>query len=197
MTDYDVLPDALTLEEAAEQVALASRRLGLLHLAFAGQLVEEFGEEEGKRLAKRAIDRYSSMVGSAKRELALARGLEPSAVSFFEMSDLPSIGMHERVEQVEVEGEKRYRAYGCIMGRVWRKYGANELGRIYCNVDPASSMEFDRRCKLVHTKALPDGDDYCEFAMRPTTEEDLMEFDSEDTDWSAIEKRTGGQHGSQ
>ncbi len=197
MTDDDVLPDALTLEEAAEQVALASRRLGLLHLAFGEQLVREFGEREGKRLVTRAIERYSSMIGSAKRELALARGLEPSAASFLEMSDLPSIGMHERVEEVEVEGEKRYRAYGCIMGRVWRKYGANELGRIYCNVDPASSMEFDRRCKLVHTKAIPDGDEYCELVMRPTTEEDRADFDSGNTDWKAIEMRTGDQHGSQ
>ena len=76
------------------------------------------------------------------------------------------------------------------MGRAWREYGSGELGRIYCYVDPASSMEFDRRCKFVHTKALPDGDDYCELVMRPTTEEDREGFTSPDTDWASIEKGT-------
>jgi len=187
----DTNNEMITIDEAAKQVAFASRRLGLLHLAFSEMLVREFGEEKGKKLITRAIEEYSRMIGEAKREQAVARGIEPNADTFFEMSDLPSIGMHEGVEEVEVDGERRIRAYGCIMGRVWKKYGAGDLGRIYCHVDPASSMVFDRRCKFVHTKALPDGDEYCELVMRPTTEEDRAEFDSTDTDWESIEKRKG------
>lgn len=190
MSDESASVKTIPLNEAKRQVALASRRLGLLHLAFAEVLVHEFGEEAGKKLTARAIKEYSRKIGSAKRERAHAMGLVPSAETFFEVPDLPSHGMHDRVEEVVVDGEKRHRAYGCVMGRVWREYGAGALGRIYCYVDPASSMEFDRGCKFVHTKALPDGDDYCELVMRPTTEKDRQEFASSDTDWESVEQST-------
>ena len=76
------------------------------------------------------------------------------------------------------------------MGRVWHEYGGDSLGRIYCYVDPASSMAFDPGCKFVHTKALPDGDEYCELVMRPTSQKDRDDFESADTDWESIENRT-------
>ena len=182
--------EKIPLEEAKREVALASRRLGLLHLAFAEVLVETLGEEEGRKTIVRAIEEYSKKIGQAKADRARDVGLEPNAETFFEMSDLPSIGMHEGVEEVEVDGEKRVRAYGCVMGRVWHEYGGDSLGRIYCYVDPASSMAFDQGCKFVHTKALPDGDEYCELVMRPTTQKDREAVASPDTDWDAIETRT-------
>ena len=190
MSDQGERVETITLDEAKHQVALASRRLGLLHLAFAEVLVEKLGEEEGRKTVVSAIEEYSRKIGRAKADRARAAGMEPSAETFFEMSDLPSIGMHEGVEEVEVDGEKRARAYGCVMGRVWHEYGGDELGRLYCYVDPASSMAFDPGCKFVHTKALPDGDEYCELVMRPTTPEDREELKSPDTDWEAIENRT-------
>jgi hypothetical protein len=94
------------------------------------------------------------------------------------------------VEDVEVDGERRVRAFGCVMGKVWREYGGESLGRIYCYVDPASSMAFDAGCKFVHTKAMPDGDDYCELVMRRTSLKDREDYESTDTDWAAIETRT-------
>jgi hypothetical protein len=181
--------ESISLEEAKRQVALVCRRLGLLHLAFAEVLVDQLGEEEGRKTTARAIKEYSRKIGRAKRERAVAQGLEPSAETFLQLSDLPSIGMHERIEQVEVDGEQRTRAYGCVMGRVWQEYGGDALGRIYCFVDPASAMEFDPRCKFVHTKALPDGDEYCELVIRPSTKQDQEEFEAADTDWMAIEER--------
>ena len=183
------MADTIPLDEAKQQVALASRRLGLLHLAFAEVLVDTLGEEEGRKVTVRAIEEYSKKIGKAKADRARAAGLEPTAETFFQMGDLPGIGMHEGVEEVEVGGEKRIRAYGCVMGKVWHEYGGDALGRIYCYVDPASSMAFDQGCKFVHTKALPDGDDYCELVMRPTTQNDRDEYTSPNTDWDAIEAR--------
>ncbi len=187
MSEKNDRKESVSLEEAKRQVALVCRRLGLLHLAFAEVMVDVLGEEEGKKAVSRAIKEYSKKISREKKERALAQGLEPSPETFLRLSDLPSIGMHERIEEVEVEGEKRIRAHGCVMGRVWKEQGGDALGRIYCFVDPASAMEFDPRCKLVHTKAIPDGDEYCELVMRQTTENDRREFDSPDTDWLSIE----------
>ena len=177
----------IPIEEAKQQVALACRRLGLLHLAFAEVLVTQLGAAEGRRMVARAIKEYSRLIGEKKKELAGEKQLDLSQDSFLELSDLPSFGMHDGIEQVEVAGEKRIRAHGCVMGRVWDEYGRGELGRFYCLVDPASSMAFNPEFKLVHIKALPDGDPYCELVMRPTTEQDRREFASDATDWDIIE----------
>ncbi len=71
--------ESISLEEAKRQVALACRRLGLLHLAFAEVLVDQLGEEEGRKTIARAITEYSRKIGRAKRERAVAQGLDPSA----------------------------------------------------------------------------------------------------------------------
>jgi hypothetical protein len=181
--------DVIPIAEAKQQVALACRRLGLLHIAFAEVLVDSLGAEEGQKLIARAIKQYSQLIGERKRELAARSGANLSPESFLQLSDLPSFGMHDGIEEVEVAGEKRIRAHGCVMGQVWNEYGKGKLGRFYCMVDPASSMAFNPDHKLVHTKALPDGDPYCELVMRPTTDDDKKEFAAEDTDWDRIEGR--------
>ena len=177
----------IPIEEAKEQVALASRRIGLLHLAFAEVLVERLGPAEGKRMVTRAIKEYGRLIGEKKKERALDGGMDLGPEGFRALSDLPSLGMHERIEEVEVEGERRIRAHGCVMGTVFNDMGKGELGGCYCLVDPASSMAFNPDHKLVQLKSLPDGDPYCELVMRPTTEEDRAEFAADDTNWSIIQ----------
>lgn len=177
----------ISMQEASRQVELVCRRLGLLHLAYARALVEELGEGAGARLASKAIKRYAQWIGSAKSEKAEEAGLQRSPETFAGLSDLPSFGMHARYEELEVEGEARSRAYSCVMGQVWLEMGEERLGRLYCYVDPASSMALNRDFKLVHTKTLPDGDPFCEFAFRPTSERDREQFESDETNWADIE----------
>ncbi len=74
------------------------------------------------------------------------------------------------------------------MGQVWNKLSAGELGRLYCYVDPAKYMSFNPDFKLIHMKALPDGDEYCELAVRHTTDEERKDFADKDKDWSYIDK---------
>ena len=81
------MAETIPLDEAKQQVALASRRLGLLHLAFAEVLVETLGEEEGRKVVVRAIEEYSRKIGQAKADRARAAGMEPTAETFFAMSD--------------------------------------------------------------------------------------------------------------
>jgi murein DD-endopeptidase MepM/ murein hydrolase activator NlpD len=179
--------DMVPANEAREQVALACRRLGLLHLAFAEVLVEQLGPEEGKRMAARAIKEYGRLIGEKKREKALKKGMDLGPEDFRALSDLPAFGMHDRIEEVEVDGEKRIRAHGCVMGTVWNDLGKAELGRCYCLVDPASSMAFNPDYKLVQITSLPAGDPYCELVMRPSSELDRAEFAEDDTDWGIIQ----------
>lgn len=106
-TESEMVP----LDEAKEQVRRVCNRLGLLHIAFARTIVDELGEEAGKKLILKAIREYATKIGEKAKETALAEGLElmPQNIK----SDLPMYGMHERKgERLMVEGEQRSRAYG-------------------------------------------------------------------------------------
>ena len=178
--------ETVPLKEAKEQVARVCRRLALLHLSFAKVLTEEFGEGRGKQLVLKAIKEYGERIGRDARSRAGTQGLDNSPSNYKE--DLPLYGMNESSETVEVNGEKRIRMYGCVMGKVWKSLGEDRLGRLYCYIDPAKYMAFNPGYALVHVKSLPDGDDYCEFALRPTTEEERKDFD-EGKEWSYIDRK--------
>ena len=176
----------VALEEAKEQVRRVCLRLGLLHLSYAETLVEDLGEEEGKRLIMKAIKDYGARIGEQVRAQVAAQGLGPDPTNYTE--DLPRYGMYDETELVEVNGEKRIRIYGCVMGKLWNELGEGELGCLYCYVDPAKYMAFNPKYKLCHIKALPDGDEYCEFAVRETTEQERADFAGSDADWQYIDK---------
>ena len=174
------------LQEAEEQVRRVCTRLGLLHLSFAKILVEELGEQKGKHLILKAIKDYGIRIGKEVKAKAAAQGLSNDPVNYKE--DLPLYGMHEKKEKIEVEGEPRIRAHNCVMGKVWNELGEGELGRLYCHVDPAKYMGFNPNYKLIHTMALPDGDEYCELVVRPTTEQERKDFADKDKDWFYIDQ---------
>ena len=81
-----------------------------------------------------------------------------------------------------------FRAYGCAMAKVWKEYGEETLGRLYCYVDPAKYMAYNPNYKLAHTHALPDGDSYCEFCIKKTTPQERRAFSSEEKDWQFIDR---------
>ncbi len=178
--------ETVALEEAKEQVRKVCVRLGLLHLSFAKTLVDELGEEKGKQLILKAIKDYGVRIGEEAKSNAASQGLDNNIANF--IGDLPSYGMHDRSERVEVDGETRRRVYGCVMAEVWNESGEGELGRLYCYVDPAKYMAFNPKFKLIHTKALPDGDEYCELVVRPTIEQERKDFVDKDEDWSYIDR---------
>ena len=178
--------EIVALEEAKEQVRKVCLRLGLLHLSFAKTLINELGEKKGKQLILKAVKDYGIRIGEEAKANATAQGLDNNPANF--KDDLPLYGMHDLKERVVVDGEKRSRAYGCVMGKVWNELGEGKLGRLYCYIDPAKYMAFNPNFKLIHLKAIPDGDEYCELAIRPTTEQERKDFIDKDKDWSYIDK---------
>lgn len=181
---------AISLEEATHEVALVSRRIALLHLAYARMLVEEFGEERGVMLIMKAIKSYGMEVGKQAREAVLEQGLAltPENFSAGSARSLPKIGMHSGREYLEVDGEHRHRTYGCVMGKLWNELGEGKLGRLYCLVDPAKYMAFNPQYILAHAQSLPDGDSCCEFCVRHTTEQEREDFFSDEADWRYMDR---------
>lgn len=181
--------ETISLDEAKKAVEITCQRVAFLHIAFARAIVGELGKEEGKKLILKAIKDYGKMIGEKVKADVENMGLEavPSNYGTGKSRDLPAFGMHTGRETVTINGEKRTRAFGCVMGKVWNQMGEGELGRLYCYVDPAKYMAFNPNFKLMHIKVLPGGDDCCEMAVRPTTEQERKDFAADDADWSYID----------
>lgn len=182
--------ETVTLEEAAQAVEATARRIALLHLSYAKTLVEELGEERGRELITKSIRDFGVRMGEKTREEVLDQRLEPIPENFNAGKSyrIPRFGMSERVETVEVNNEVRTRVHGCVLARVWQEYGEEKLGRLYCYVDPAKYMEYNPDYKQVHTKAVPDSDEFCEMTVRPTTEYEREVFLAKDKDWLQVDK---------
>ncbi len=173
-------------EEAAEEIETLSKRIALLHLSYAKTLTEELGEERGKQLILKAIKRYGKHIGEARREEIEEKGLEPKMENFSkgESLSIPPFGMHSGVER----DEDKMRAYGCVMGEFWRDMGEEELGKLYCYVDPAKYLGYNEDLVQVHTKAMTAGDDCCEFEVEHSTEEQKKLFKDDDEDFSKVDE---------
>lgn len=178
-------------EEAEKEVEMASKRIALLHLAYAKTIVNELGNEEGKKLVLKAIKYYGKLVGEKVKNDVKAQGLEiiPENYGVGISRNLPKYGMHDKKETFETNGRKRRRSFGCVLGKLWREYGEENLGRLYCYVDLAKSLYYNPYFKLVHTKCMPEREDEeCEFDILPTTEEERVIFFNNDSEWAYIDK---------
>jgi hypothetical protein len=178
----------VSLEEAKAEVEKAVRRIALLHLAFAETIVKELGEEAGRELIVKAIRRYGVMIGRKARRDAVVRHLPltPGTYETVPGEGLPAFGTHSSIGLEEDGGETLIRCTGCVWAQVWREHGGEELGRLYCLVDPAQVMAFNPEWTLVHLKTEPDGDACCEMVFRKTTEREREDF-AEDRDWSYLD----------
>lgn len=174
-------------DEAADQVRVVATRLALMHLAFARTLVNELGESHGKSLVVKAMMEYGRLAGLRNR----AGG-----------QDLPHYGLHDgysykgreytdsREIPPEPDGKLDYTAFkvhGCVLGQIFREYGEQELGRLYCYVDAAKTMAADPGHKLIHTACTVCGDNHCAFDLQPATDEEMAAFENKDDTWQTVD----------
>jgi hypothetical protein len=157
----------VTVEECTEEVNLMARRAALLHYYFALTLVEELGEEEGKRLTKKAIWAYGEHCGRTVREGVEALDLPLTDENYSQVRDLPRFGWESGTVTVP-DGEERAVVHNCPLATIFKEFGprGEELGRIYCYVDDAKYAAYNPEMAFRHAKNLLDGDPYCEFDLR-------------------------------
>jgi hypothetical protein len=158
--------ELVPLNEAREQVEIAVTRLAILHLGFSKTLVKEFGEERGKALIIKSIMEYGRMIGERTK-----RGLP----------NLPKYGVHG--------GQRNGKTYDCVLAKVFQEYGAQDLGCLYCYVDPAKRMAADPSEKIVHRSCAPCGDDYCTLDVVATTEKERRDFLRSSEEWKYVDPR--------
>jgi hypothetical protein len=72
---------------------------------------------------------------------------------------------------------------------VFKEYGAEDLGCLYCYVDPAKRMAANPSEKIVHKSCAPCGDDYCTLEVMATSEKERKDFASKSEDWKHVDPR--------
>jgi hypothetical protein len=156
----------ISLAEATHEVAVAMTRLALLHLSFSKVLVEEFGEKKGEELVIKSILEYGKRVGDR-----IKRGLP----------DLPKYGVYREYKHEKV--------YDCVLARIFREYGEEDMGCLYCYVDAARTMAVNPTRKLVHKACAACGDEYCTFEELPTTSKERADFENMAIGWKKVDRR--------
>ena len=184
MTDSE---EVVPLKDAIEQVKTAVTRIALIHLGFSKTLVEELGEKKGKELIIKSMIEYGKLVGRQ-----VSKGGQ----------DLPFYGLHDKYmydDHEFIDARKcpappgknfdfsRYRVFGCMLAKVFRELGEEELGRLYCYVDSAKSMAADPSHKLIHTACEPLGDDCCAFDLVSTSETEREDFANKKENWKEVD----------
>jgi len=182
--------EVMPVGEAREQILTMVERVAMVHYHFATTIIEELGEEKGRELIARAIERYGREVGERHRAKVIAAGLEPSCENYRAVPDLaPLAWSPESLPWVVLDGLEpsceNYRAVPdlaplawspeslpwvvldgrerrvCPLAKYWIEKGARDIGRLYCRVDQAKYRAFDPKCECRHPQNVLDGDDVC------------------------------------
>ena len=175
------------LHEAMEQVRVTGRRLALMHIAFSRVLIEELGEDKGKKAIIKAMMEYGRIVGETNKA---------------GQQDLPFYGFHEKYtygdqefldtrEKANIAGKdfefSRYVVHGCVLAKTFLEQNEKELGCLYCYVDSAKSMAADPSQKLIHKACEVVGDGFCAFDLVPTTEKERKDFEDKNVGWKEVD----------
>jgi L-2-amino-thiazoline-4-carboxylic acid hydrolase len=151
--------EVMPVGEAREQILTMVERVAMVHYHFATTIIEELGEEKGRELIARAIERYGREVGERHRAKVIAAGLEPSCENYRAVPDLaPLAWSPESLPWVVLDGRERR---VCPLAKYWIEKGARDIGRLYCRVDQAKYRAFDPKCECRHLQNVLDGDDVC------------------------------------
>ena len=148
--------EMISTDECAQQVRTMGYMFGLLYYHFAKTLVEELGEEEGKRLILKAVRSYGHERGLKIKEEVQKRGLELTVENYKKFSDLPPLGWDVKA------GKLVY----CSYAQPWIEKGAEDLGNLYCEVDIALYEAYNPTIKIERLKSVLTGHECCEYNIK-------------------------------
>lgn len=146
-----------TKEEAEEEVKKMARLFGLIFYHFTNLLIEKLGKEAGIELVKEAVKRFGLERGNRISEGVLRRGLKLTLENFGEFSDLPNIGWGGPTRETF-----------CPLAEIWIAKDAEELCKIYCEVDIWKIKGYNPKIEVKRTKWVLEGDDSCAYEMKET-----------------------------
>lgn len=149
--------ETFTRSEVVEQVRTMARLFGLMFYHFSKLLVEEHGEKRGRELISEAVKRFGLDRAKRIRDEVTRVGLEPTLENYGKVLDLPRVGW----------GGPTREAY-CPFAEVWIAKGAENLCKLYCDVDIWKYVGYNPRIKVQRTRSVLEGDRDCHYEIHET-----------------------------
>jgi hypothetical protein len=103
----------------------------LVYIIFAKEMVDSFGEE-GKKSLARAVLAYGKARGERLRKRHEEQGLPIKMRSLFEYNDLPGTPGTRKERKVFDDDWLVSYTFECPYEKIWRANNGNDLGLIYC-----------------------------------------------------------------
>lgn len=123
MTTEDVIP----MEKAREYIEMAKAATAKMYYAFAKELIESLGEEEGIELLQRAVHRFGTLRGKMIRNRVDEAGLSPTVAVLSRFYDSPLEFSQVATIVRKEENYLEKKATSCSMIRTLRALGPKAL----------------------------------------------------------------------
>jgi len=139
-----------------------SEILALLFYTMAKEVVDVYGKE-GEKVVKKAMKKFGKARGEAIRKLVESKGEALSFENLKKYYDIPLGLIHDKQVVKALQRNKYWReVYGCPLSKVWRRFGGEKLGLLYCEQDLALIKGYNPKIKFSRKKNVLKGEGCCE-----------------------------------
>jgi predicted ArsR family transcriptional regulator len=149
-----------TRQECFDQVRAMARLFGLMFYHFSNLAVEELGDEKGKEFVAEAVKRFGLERAERVRKEVEKMGLEPVLENYNKVLDLPRIGW----------GGKTREDF-CPFAEIWIAKGAEDLCKLYCEVDIWKFVGYNPDIKVKRIRSVLEGDRDCAYEIKQEVNE--------------------------
>ncbi|MGB9838981.1 L-2-amino-thiazoline-4-carboxylic acid hydrolase [Thermovenabulum sp.] len=148
------------MKENNNAVEIMAELMALLYYHLTKAMIEDYGED-AKNTIKKAIYNFGLERGKNIAKKALENKEELSIENLDRYYDMP-ISSAWKGKSEYCNGEKRGILEFCAFAKVWIEKNWREIGRLYCEVDPAIREGYNPDIQYISLKNVLDGDKCCE-----------------------------------
>lgn len=141
-----------------EPVERMAKLMAELYYFMAKEMIEELGEEKGKKAVRASIKKFGEARLESMHEEAREKELDINLETYLKVRDMPGISWERDLNNPD---DITY----CPMHDMWKELGAEDIGAIYCEIDDVLYEGFNAEFERPLCKTC--GDDYCRFIVKP------------------------------
>lgn len=120
---------------------------------------------DGRAIIRRAVRNFGLHRGREIAERVRRANLPLTVENLQRFYDMPIVSGWEPKADRRPDGYYS-RTEACTFARVWQDLGYREVGRLYCEVDPALREGYNPAIEYVAVTNILDGDPYCSSVSR-------------------------------
>ena len=147
------------VQDAVTRMALYAAQM-YYHLTH--EMVNDYGKESAKNTILRAMHEFGVERGKNIRAAVDAAGEEPTIENLERFYDMPIDDGWAPEYSGENEPINYFKTKACVYADYWIAKDWREIGRLYCEVDPAIREGYSDQLIYKAGKIILDGCDYCD-----------------------------------